>query len=38
MKKDLLSEYDLERNDWDRLFDRARLIKEKTRKGEAYRP
>lgn len=38
MKKDLLSEYDLERKDWDRLFDRARLIKEKTRKGEAYRP
>jgi hypothetical protein len=38
MKKDLLSEFDLEQDDWDRLFDRARFIKEKNRKGETYIP
>ena len=33
MKKDLLSEYELEKNDFDRVFERAAVLKDMHRKG-----
>jgi ornithine carbamoyltransferase len=38
MKKDLLSEYDLGREDYDAIFERAQRLKEMLREGRAHRP
>lgn len=38
MKKDLVSEYDIERDDFDLIFERAALIKKRQKEGVSHQP
>ncbi|MDD5170090.1 MAG: ornithine carbamoyltransferase [Syntrophales bacterium] len=38
MKRDLVSEYELDRSDYDYIFERARIIKDWTKAGVIYHP
>ncbi|MDQ5985690.1 MAG: Ornithine carbamoyltransferase, anabolic [Syntrophus sp. SKADARSKE-3] len=38
MKKDLISEYDLERKEYDKIFEKAQVLKQYTKQGKPYQP
>jgi ornithine carbamoyltransferase len=38
MKKDLISEYDLERSEYNQIFENAKVLKHYTKQGKPYQP